>query len=62
MDSIVAAHDDGEDDVDNLLSELDGELAKESRADLPEVPTSSPTPSSAKNDSCTSEKEVEVAE
>ena len=62
MDSIVAAHDDGEDDVDDLLNELDGELAKETQADLPEVPTSIPPTTPVKDVSCTSEKEVEVAE
>ena len=62
VDSIVAAHDDGEDDVDDLLNELDGELDKETRADLPEVPTSIPTTSPAKDVSCASEKEAEVAE
>ena len=62
MDSIVAAHDDGEDDVDDLLNELDGELAKETQADLPEVPTCIPTITPVKDVSCTSEKEVEVAE
>ena len=62
MDSIVAAHDDGVDDVDDLLNELDGELAKESRADLPEGPTSVPTSSTTKDAGNTSEKAVEVAE
>ena len=62
MDSIVAAHDDGENDVDDLLNDLDGELAKETHAALPVVPTSIPTTSPVKDVSCASEKEVEVAE
>lgn len=48
--------------MDDLLNELDGELAKENQADLPEVPTSIPTTTPVKDVSCTSEKEVEVAE